>query len=63
MLILLVHGSIGSSTNDCCETMSVSIDKSTVHRVVPVHTTLHHGAPLLELSSYPFSIYVHEICS
>ena len=43
--------------------MCVSIDKSTVHRVVhcKVHTQyvlMRNGAPLLELSSYPFSKYM-----
>ena len=44
--------------------MSVSIDKSTVHRVVHCmqsYSTRNLGAPLLELSSYSFSKYMNFV--
>ena len=45
--------------------MSVSIDKSTVHRVVHCMQSysmcVRSGAPLLELSSYPFSKYTNFV--
>ena len=42
--------------------MSVSIDKSTVQRVVYMHAKLITAHPLLELSSNPFSnVLVHKV--
>jgi hypothetical protein len=44
--------------------MSVSIDKRTVHRVVhcmQIKATIRNGAPLFELSSYPFSKYMNFV--
>ena len=42
--------------------MSVSIDKSTVHRVVHcMQSYCNQGAPLLELSWYLFSMYTNFV--
>ena len=42
--------------------MSVSIDKSTVHRVVHcMQSYSNRSAPLFELSSYPFSKYMNFV--
>ena len=42
--------------------MSLSIDKSSVHRVVHcMESYCNLGAPLLELSSYPFSKCMHFV--